>query len=90
MGSVSSVKDVETLVGTIDYGPLKLTEVYLAPDSRHNIISELVMLDHGYDVKKTRDLAIVTAGSFVCTRIMCLDIISWSCIGRKYAEYFLV
>lgn len=60
MGSVSGVKDVETLVGTVDYGPLKLTEVYLAPDSRHNIISELVMLDHGYDVKKTRNLAVVT------------------------------
>ena len=60
MGGVSGVKDVETLVGTIDFGPLKLTEVYLAPDSRHNIISELVMLDHGYDVKKTRDLAVVT------------------------------
>ena len=59
VNSVLGAKNMETWIGTVVYGSLTLTDVYLAPDSQCNIISEIVMLDHGYDVKKTSDLAVV-------------------------------
>ena len=59
---------------------LKNGRIYLSGSRYYRIIHCLIEWS----------LVIVTAGSFVCTRVMCLDIISWSCMGRKYAEYFLV